>query len=130
MARLFNIEVFNQTISGDANAPIYYSNREQQATLGSADILYAQIIVEGLTDITGTVTVLYQTSNTSNEDEWVDTSKTVGVTPGGLTSTSLPKNTILTIDNTTTLGAFGRFKITYNKNSMATVRLIVCGRAN
>jgi hypothetical protein len=113
---------------------VYYSNREHQATLGSADQLYVQVIVEGITDVSGGVTVLYQVSNTANEDEWIDHTKSVTVTPGALSTPTLPKSQILTIDGTSPpFAAFGRFKITYGvaaTASLATVRVVVCGRTN
>lgn len=132
MARLFNVEVFNQTISGDASPPVYYSQREQQGTLGGADLIYVQVIIEGITDVTGAFSVTYQISNTANEDEWIDSGKTLSATPGGLTNTTLPKSYFFLVDNSNggMLGAFGRFKVTWSKNSMATIRIIACGHSN
>lgn len=48
MGRMFNVEVFNQTISGDGGtAPLFYTGQEQAAMLGRADSLLAQVTVEG-----------------------------------------------------------------------------------
>jgi hypothetical protein len=132
MPRLFNVEVFNQTISGDpTNPPVYYSNRELQATLGSAEYLSVQVIVEGAT-VAGAVTTVYQCSNTANEDEWFLTSGVSKIhTITGLSGTNLPQSffwnlNVLANDN----GAFARFRITYSSASMVTVKIIVCGRTN
>lgn len=131
MARLFNIEVFNQTINGDATTPpTYYTSSDFSATLGSADSLLTQVIVEGLTDATGAVTVQYQISNTMNVEDFTASAQSITVAPGGTTGASVPKSGFLAITATADLGAYGRFKITYGKGSLATVRIVVCGRSN
>lgn len=129
MPRLFNVQVFDESISGDVNPPTYYSMPEHHALLGSADTLLAQVIVEGLTNSTVTVSVTYQISNTGNESEWSDSSKSTTVAPAGFTAAALPKIGWIAIDTTADLGAFGRFKVTADKNSITKVRIIVCGHS-
>ncbi len=128
MPRLFNIEVFNEMVTGDASAPVYFSTREHQAMLGSADVLNAQIIVEAIGDAATIVSVAYQISNTGNEAEWVSSSKNTTVTPGGFTG--VPATGWLQVDTNADIAAFGRFKVTSNKNAPAKVRIIVLGRSN
>ena len=63
MARLFNIEVFNQSISGDGGSPgVYYTSPEQMAALGSADALIVQIIVESVGALSTQVRRLRETT--------------------------------------------------------------------
>ncbi len=49
MSRLFNVEVFNQSIGGvSTSAPTYVSGTEFNALLGSAEKLKVQIIVDAI----------------------------------------------------------------------------------
>ncbi len=128
MPRLFNLEVFNETVTGDATTPpVYYSVREHQAVLGSADVLHAQIIVEAIGDAGTVVTVAYQISNTGNEAEWTSSAKSTTVTP--VAFTAVPFTGWLLVDAGVDIGAFGRFKVTSNKNAPARVRIVVLGRS-
>jgi hypothetical protein len=134
MARLFNVVVFDDTISGDGGAApaIYYSRREHQALVGSADSLQVQILVDAIGTNPTSVTVTYEISNTGGdlEREWKTTAKSKTLTASGFTSAKLPEMDFLMIDPTSDLGAFGRFKITSSENAPCKVRVIVCGRAN
>lgn len=130
MARLFNLEVFNQTIAGAAEDwPVYRSGAESYATLGSADILVAQIIVESVTALPATVTVSYELSNTTEEETWIINTgieKAVEVT----TEDELPAKAYLRVMMSDfVLPAYGRFAVSASVAS-ATVRVIVCGRTN
>jgi len=133
MARLFNVVVFDDMISGaNASPAIYYSAREHQALLGSVDTLNVQVLVDAIGTASTSVTVTYETSNTGGdlEREWKTTAKTVTVTPVGFTSSDLPAMAFLLVDGSVDLGAFGRFSITTDKNSPCKVRIVVCGRTN
>lgn len=133
MARLFNVVVFDDMITGTNTSPaIYYSAREHQALLGSVDTLNVQVIVDAIGTAGTTVTVTYETSNTGGdlEREWKTTAKTVSVTPTGFTSSDLPAMVFFVVDATVDLGAFGRFMITADKTVPCKVRVVVCGRAN
>lgn len=131
MTRAFNLEVFNQTINGDGTTPpTYYTAMDYAATLGSADSLNAHLIVEGLTDSAGIVTVTYQRSNTTNTEDFKSISTSATVTPGGTDGSKVPKGEFYAITAASDLGAYGRFRITYDKSSMVTVRIVVCGRTN
>lgn len=128
MPRLFNIEVFNQSISGDATTPPpYYSSEEHAALLGSADKLVVQVIVMAIKGVTSTVTVLYQNNNTHESELWSDSTASKSVVASSLTA--LPKVGWLGVESTTDRGAFGRFKVTCDKE-MVTVRVIVTGYSN
>jgi hypothetical protein len=143
MARLFNVEVFNQVISGAATgAPNYFSKPEFNALLGSADILVVMVMLD-MVQSTGTVVdVAFEPANVNEEAAFgggpsfkVPSSDTAGptnvpfsvpfsisvfdtqsTTSGGVTSTvSAPK-----------IGAFGRFKVSSSPDTAA-VRIIVAG---
>jgi hypothetical protein len=133
MARLFNVETFNQTINGDpvaTAAPVFYTNRDHQALFGSADSLVICVIVNGQT-ANGTLTLTLQSSNTGNEDEWWDTTTSKTFSAGGVNASFIPKSIPWTFSFLSTdVGAFVRFKITYNLASMVTAKIVVCGRAN
>jgi len=131
MARLFNIEVFNQSISGDGGSPgVYYTSPEQMAVLGSADALIVQIIVESVGALSTQVTVAYESSNTGSQiaNEWG--SVATATTSAAANWSDLPLVKPLTITTVGQIGAFGRFKVTSNNNAPAQVRIVVCGRSN
>lgn len=131
MARLFNVVVFDETISGDSGGskPIYYSNPSHHALLGSADVLNVQVIVESVSAVTTVVTVVYQISNSAVESEWKDSSKSATVTVAGYTSADLPGMTFFAVDANIDLSAYGRFKVYADKNGACKVRIIACGRS-
>lgn len=125
MARLFNVEVFNQMIGASAE----YSSQDFYALLGSADAIVAQIVVDGVvaTSLT-TVVVTYQVNNTMQEQLWVDTPWNESVAASDPDDT--PKQEALIVPQGTDehLGAFGRFKVQADKGG-ASVRIIACGRS-
>ncbi|MFO0602947.1 MAG: hypothetical protein U0324_07220 [Polyangiales bacterium] len=130
MARLFNIEVFNQTISGDANAPIYYTSEDHAALLGSADRLVCQLVIMSQKNQSSTVTVQYQHNNTLESELWRDGSAgSVKSIPGPANYTDLPAVLWYAIFADVDRGAFGRFKITSDQEGV-TFRLIVTGYSN
>lgn len=128
MGRMFNVEVFNQTISGSGSgsAPTFYTGQEHTAMLGSADSLLAQVTMEGTTDVTGTLTVTYQFCNTGRQEDWQDAVNSATVSAGS--ATAIPKTTMYLISSGSELGAFGRYKVSFNKGESVTVRIVVCGR--
>lgn len=126
MSRLFNVEVFNQTIG--AAAPVY-SSQEFYALLGSADVIVAQLVLDGVSATSATeVTVTYQVNNTTQEQLWVDTPWNESVTASN--ADDPPKQEALVVPQGTDehLGAFGRFKVAADKGG-ASVRIIACGRS-
>lgn len=126
MARLFNIEVFNQTISGDATtAPAYYTSEEHAALLGSADKLVAQVVLVSQKNTSTTINVIYQHNNTLESELWGDSNASKNVI-GPANHTDLPAVQWFAVDSTVDRGAFGRFKVTAD-NPGAVVRVIVTG---
>ena len=99
MARLFNVVVFDETISGaNSSAPVYYSHPSHHALLGSADVLNVQVIVEAIGAATTTVSVVYQISNSAVESEWKDSSKSDTIAVAGFTNTDLPAMKFFAVD--------------------------------
>jgi len=130
MARLFNVVLFDETISGGTTTPpIYYSNQNHQALLGSADVLTVQLIVEAIGTATTTVSVVYQISNTANDSEWKDSSKSETMAVAGFSPADLPASKFFAVDANIDLAAFGRFKITSDKNPPCKVKIVACGRS-
>lgn len=123
MSRLFNVEVFNQSIGGvSSGAPSYFSGTEFNALLGSAEKLKAQIIVDSMAAANTAVSVTFEYNNAVQDNTWATGSTaTVAV----VAIADLPKSGFLTLSAPTDLAAFGRFRVSANLN--ATVRIIVCG---
>jgi len=123
MARLFNVEVFNQTI-GKGGA--YYTGEEFASTLGSADTIFFQVIIDATTVDSTTVTVTFQTNNTTQQQSWADAGS-AGYTVA--TTAAAPKQFKLVVPGSdSAIGAYGRLKITSNQDA-ASVRIIACGRS-
>jgi hypothetical protein len=125
MARLFNVEVFNQVIGGGSPAPVYYSGPQFNALLGSADELTIQYIVDATGgSLPAVVTFEPQCNNTEEEALWEATASTKTVT---ITAQSdLPGSTIDRYSLSSAFAAYGRFKVTADKHSVS-ARIIVCG---
>ncbi len=125
MARLFNVEVFNQTIGSGRD---YYTGDEFYALLGSADSLLVQIFVESVTQASTAVSVRFQTSNVQQEWTWADGTETETVTVA--TIADAPRIGLLQVPAPDDgLGAFGRLKISTTQTG-ASVRIVVCGRSS
>lgn len=130
MPRLFNIEVFNQTISGDANPPAYYTSEDHAALLGSADRLVCQLVIMAQKNQSSIVTVQYQHNNTLESELWQDASlSSAKSVTGPANYTALPASDWFAMFLDVDRGAFGRFKITADKEGV-TFRLIVTGYSN
>ena len=131
LARVFNIEIFNQTISGDATAaPAYYTSDEHAALLGSADRLVCQLVLVAQKNQSTIVSIQYQHNNTMENELWRDAS--IGAAKsvtGPANYTDLPAVAWVALNVDVDRGAFGRFKITADKE-VATFRLIVTGYSN
>jgi hypothetical protein len=125
MARLFNVEVFNQTIGSGRD---YFTADEFYSMLGSADTMLVQILVDSAIDAATVVTIGYESSNVSQPWAWIPGSETASITVTSLGS--LPTKELLQLPHPDDgLGAFGRFKVT-TTNTGASVRIVVCGRSN
>ena len=125
MARLFSVEVFNQTIGSDRD---YYTGDEFYGLLGSADKLLVQIFVKSVSQASTAVAVQYQTSNVQHEWTWADGTETETVTVA--TIADAPKIGLLQLPYPDDgLGAFGRVKISTTETGVS-VRIVGCGRSN
>jgi len=123
MSRLFNVEVFNQSIGGvSSGAPSYFSGTEFNALLGSAEKLKAQIIVDSMAAANTAVSVTFEYNNAVQDNTWA-TGSTASVAVVAIAD--LPKSGFMTLSAPTDLAAYGRFRVSANLN--ATVRIIVCG---
>jgi len=125
MARIFNVEVFNKTISGGGSPPEYFTGQEFYGLLGSADKFVAQVIVDAIKADPTTVTVAYWVNNGTDEANWADTMTAVTVTTAGFTDLPIQGLLVWTDPN----GCYGRFVVTSDTPG-ATVRIIVCGRSS
>ena len=145
MARLFNVEVFNQTINNGTN---YYSPEEFAALLGSAEVLSTDVYVNAGTTA-GSVEVSYQVSNTMESYGWSDAQASSGkftatafVAPGAGVAKGhvniIPDDSFLSFGGGKGTGgfqnqAFGRIVVIFVPDSgdgVATVRVVVCGRSS
>jgi len=132
---IFNVEVFNKTISGNASPPEYFTGQEFYALLGSADSFAAQVIVDAVETSNTQVTVVYQTTNTAEEETWMVGKVSGGSSPIQVSVTTVnktdpPQQGVLIVpatDPTFVNGAFGRLLVTSDTPG-ASVRIIACGR--
>jgi hypothetical protein len=123
MSRLFNVEVFNQSIAGvSSSAPTYVTGAEFNALLGSAEKLKVQVIVDSMAAANTAVTVTFEYNNAVQDNTWATGSAT---TVAVVAIADLPKSGFMTLSAPTDLAAYGRFRVSANLN--ATVRIIVCG---
>jgi len=123
MSRLFNVEVFNQSIGGvSSGAPSYFSGTEFNARLGSAEKLKAQIIVDSIASASASVSVTFEYNNAVQDNTWA-TGTTASVAVAAVAD--LPKSGFMTLSAPADLAAYGRFRVAANQN--VTVRIIVCG---
>lgn len=123
MSRLFNVEVFNQSMTGDStSAPTYVSGTEFNALLGSAESVKVQIIVDSAAVVSATVNVAFEYNNAVQDNIWT-TGTTANVTAA--TVADLPKTGYMTLTAPSDLGAYGRFRVSATEN--VTVRIIACG---
>jgi hypothetical protein len=125
MARTFNIEIFNGTINSNTT---YYSAPEYNETLGRADDLILQLIVDSVPS-TAVIDAQYQTSNDGgqNANLWKDVT---GLKPSiSATTANCPAIDMKRSSPADALGAFGRVAVsTSSSGSGFTVRVIACGR--
>ena len=129
MSRLFNVEVFNRTISGgatkDAFGKAYHSGEDSYGLLGSADGVKVQVIVDAVAEGDTQVKVEIETTNAPQEETWV----AIGG-KGSLTLIDDAKDApvmdfskyILPED----VGAYVRFRVSADRGG-ATVRVIAAG---
>ncbi len=125
MARLFNVQVFNNNI-GNASNTSYFSDSQYNDLMGQADSIAFEIICDAAPG-NETVSVQYWHSNDNVNWTQVGSSFTLTVTAAN----GFPQSTIV---NTMSLGTFtpGGFvrvqcKATSNASGVA-VRVIACGR--
>ena len=131
MARVFNLVLFDSTISGDTlanNPPVFYTSQEHAALLGSVERLQIQMIVRAATVFPSQVDVVYQMTNAPEYDVWVDSSAK-SVTTGGSVST-LPAVAFDNISSIANQAAYGRFKIFCSTASNVHFQLVVSGYAD
>ena len=125
MARLFNVEVFNKTVSVAAspNQPKYYTGEEFSALLGSADTYCVQTILDTQgSAVTGPVLRVTLQINNSNEPEtWETTAFFVDVAASATSPVSQSWVWAATGSNV-------RFLVQSLYSNVA-VRIIVCGRS-
>ena len=127
MARLFNVEVFNQVI-GKAQA--YYTGQEFYALLASADRLSVQVIVDSVVETSTAVDVLFQTTNILEEWAWFSAEAETKLTVEVPTLDEAPKkNGGPMPPEEQQMGAYARLMVTTTKTGAA-VRIVVCGRSN
>ena len=135
MSRLFNVEVFNQVISGDATTPpLYRSGAEFYSLLGSAELLMVQVSVDMVQSAGTVVTVGWEITNILEEAQWGGgfTAKTlpaVGPTTvpvGRGFSISAHTVNISTGASASDIGGYGRFVVSA-KPDTARVRIVVAG---
>ena len=129
---LFNVEVFKETIGGDADpdaAPVYRTGAEYYDVLGSADSLIAQIEVYSVASTPTTVTVAYEMSNSTDEETWMAAGGDFSATVLVSSFTSLPRSEAIGFATSGDFfpKAYGRFKITSTAPG-ASVRIFACGR--
>lgn len=124
MARLFNVEVFNKTISGaEEDPPQYRTGEEFYALLGSSDTLWTQVIVDSqgaATTGNNTVTVTLEINNSTEAETW-ETTTFVQSVP--FNTTSPAKKSWAWVGT----AAHVRYLVTSKYPNVA-VRIIVCGR--
>ena len=106
MSRLFNVEVFNQTMG---QGQTYFSGEEFYAMLGSADSMSAQVLVDAVAAYPTDVVVTFQTTNTLQQWTWSSTAATTTVTVS--TAANTPAQDTIDVPFTgTVIGAYGRFQ--------------------
>lgn len=124
MARLFNVEVFNKTVSGAAspNQPKYYSGEEFAALLGSADSMCIQTILDTQGGASSGVilTVTLQINNSNESETWETTAFSHNVSYSATSPVSQSWVWAGTAANV-------RFMVQSLYSNVA-VRIIVCGR--
>ena len=120
MARLFNLQVVKATLIGGPASPVY-SDPELNATLGTADTLFAQIYVDGVGISNTDVTVDLEGSNdgVAWKPSWFPTVVNVATAGAG------PE---VEFGNFGNQASFARFAVSANKDN-AVVRVIACGRS-
>ncbi len=131
MARVFNLVLFDGTITGDTianNPPVFYTSQEHASLLGSVERLQMQMIIRASTSLPSTVDVVYQMTNVPEYDAWVDSSAK-SVSTGGSAST-LPAVGFDNISSIANQAAYGRFKIFCSTSSTVQFQLVVSGYAD
>lgn len=74
MSRLFNVEVFDESVAGggaeDTFGNSYYVNQQFWALLGSPDVLRVQVIIDSVVAADTTFKIFVQTTNALREETW------------------------------------------------------------
>ncbi len=127
MARLFVLEVMNQTLA-PASA-VAYSSGNLYERLGQADAFAFQLVVDQVTG-SGNVTLEYQDSNEGSDGLF--SSGANSTSPLTTTfSVSTPKSFWLGTAPSRALGGFGRVMVQLPAGiSSMSFRLYACGRSN
>jgi len=129
MARVFNLVVFDQTISGDSGTPrIFYTSQEHAALLGSVERLQVQVILRGASSFAATAEVTYQITNSPEYETWTDTSKKVTTT--ATTIAEIPKIVLFQVTSLADQAAFGRFMIETHTDNLMQLQVVVSGYAD
>ncbi len=129
MARVFNLVLFDSTITGDTGTPpVFYTSQEHAALLGSVERLQVQMIIRGATAFTATVDVEYEITNAPEYDLWVGASWVKLVSAAAVTN--LPAVAFDNISSIANQAAYGRFKISSSTASTIQFQLVVAGYAD
>jgi len=132
MARVFNLVVFDQTISGNTAtvAPRFYTSQEHADLLGSVDRLQFQMIIRGASDFTNPVVVraTYQMTNSPDYDLWTDTTVKPDLTVNS--ASDVPGILFQQVTSFQDRAAYGRFAIECRTDNVAVqFQLVISGYA-
>lgn len=129
MARLFVLEVMNQSLAG-ASA-VAYSSGNLYERLGQADQFAFQLVVDQFSGTTGSVTLDFQDSNEGSDGLFSSSSAGTAPITASITVAAAGTYWVGTAP-TRTLGGFGRVMIKLPSSGISSIafRLYVCGRSN
>ncbi len=132
MARVFNLVVFDETISGSSSPPppAFYTSQEHSALLGSVERLQIQLIVRGASSLAApfNVDADYEITNAPEFEVWRDAGVKVQANPTAISDIPVVAfNQVSTIDEQ---AAYGRFKISCDADVLVQVQLVVAGYAD
>lgn len=128
MARLFVLEVMNQTLA-PASA-VAYSSGNLYERLGQADNFAFQLVVDQVTG-SGNVTFDYQDSNEGSDGLFSSSSKSTAPITATLAVSTTGTFWISSASTTRVLGGFGRVMIQLPAGiSSMSFRLYACGRSD
>lgn len=132
MARVFNLLVFDQSISGNSTPPppVFYTSQEHAALLGSVERLQIQLIVRGVSAITSpfTVDADYEITNAPEYEVWKDAGTKVQVSLSAISD--IPAVAFQQVSTIAKQAAYGRFKVTCTGDALVQVQLVVAGYAD